>query len=116
MIAQKDMTGAPGTYFWDCPPVSALREWAGYATASPSQLRTMLYATDGVGNIIGMADTSDLFSASGATQRQLQYYVMFSLSNNATAETIVTALGSKTVDGSVVPTMLKADGSEYVRG
>ena len=116
MIAQKDMTGAPGTYFWDCPPVSALREWAGYATASPSQLRSMLYATDGAGNIIGMADTSDLFSVSGATQRQLQYYVMFSLSNNATAETIVTALGSKTVDGSVVPTMLKADGSEYVRG
>lgn len=115
MIAQKDMTGAAGTWFWDCAPQTEVNKWAGYATATQSQLRTMLYATDGAGNITGMADTSDLFSASGATQRQLQYYVMFSLSNDENAETIVTALGSKTVDGSVVPTMLKADGSEYTR-
>ena len=116
MIPQAEMTGATKTYFWDCAPLAKVQaDWAGYATAKPEQLRSMLYATDGAGKITGMADTSDLFSSSGATQRDLPYYVMFSLSNNEKAETIVTALGSKTVDSKVVPTMLKADGTEYVR-
>lgn len=116
MISQAETTGAAGTRFWDCAPLEKVQEdWSGYATATPSQLRSMLYATDGAGKITGMADTSDLFSASGATQRDLPYYVMFSLSNNENAKTIVTKLGNKTVDGKVVPTMLKADGTEYVR-
>jgi len=112
MISQREMTGAPGTYFWDCPPEGIAYGWPG---AEWARHNSMLYATDGAGNIVGMANTTGLFSASGNTQRELQYYVMFSLSDTSEAQTKVWSMGKKTVDDRAVPTMLKSDGTEYVR-
>ena len=116
MISQREMTGAVGTYFWDSPPEVKIAEaMASGALRAETNQRTMLYATDGAGNIVGMANTTGLFSAPGNTQRDLSYYIMFSLSDSAEAQTQVWSMSNKTVDGRVVPVMLRADGTEYVR-
>jgi stage II sporulation protein AB (anti-sigma F factor) len=64
---------------------------------------------------VGIADIDRVFSASGATERALTHYVMFALGNDEEAYTAVYAMGNKRVEGTLVPTMLTADGSEYVR-
>lgn len=86
MIAQADMTGAEGAYFWDCPPASAII--AGNVLLS----NEMLYKTDGHGNITAPADITGKFSACGHTNNYTEYYIMFTLSDTAEAETKIYGL------------------------
>ncbi len=92
MISQSEMTGAVGTYFWDCPPIAkVLDDWPRY---DPFKHKTMLFATDGNGTITGQADTYGRFSAAGNTQRDVEQYVMFTLGDTGEAETKIWSMGT----------------------
>ena len=85
MIAQKDKTGVAGSWFWDCPPADKIPETITTTYA-------MIYVTDGNGTITGDCDLVGLFSACGHTNNYTQYYIMFTLSDTAEAQTKIYGL------------------------
>ena len=111
MISQSEMTGAVGTYFWDCPPTAKVTsDWPQY---DPAKHKTMLFATDGAGKITGQADTYGRFSAAGNAQRLVDAYVMFSLNSEAGASTNIWGMTTQGANNEYV--FLKKDGTPYVR-
>lgn len=92
-IGHEEMTGEEGTYFWDSPALEKIL--ADFPRFDPSNAmhKTLLFQTDGHGTITGLADTYGRFSAAGATQTDLNYYVSFSLGENEDAQSKILGMG-----------------------
>ena len=87
------MTGDVGTWFWDSPPEDKIYTLFPDFTMDEARYRTLLFATDGFGNLTGLANTYGKFSAAGATQTDLCYYVTFSLGEDEEACSKILGMG-----------------------
>ena len=91
MFTQQQLSGATGE-FLDAPPEAKLLE--DIPDYKPENFKTQLFAIDATGKITGAASTRGMFSASSSTQREVNAYIMFSLSNSEQCATKIWSLGA----------------------